>query len=142
MADFNGVRMTDVKANPPVMIDSSFNGRSRVFVEKFAGVVGTHVANSRIIVARLPKGAVPLKFEFIASVANTATLDWGDGTTADKFVDGMDPDNAEQVYVGANQVDGAIGEKLAAETDIFVTILGAALATGNYVFYSHYMLVD
>ena len=53
----------------------------------------------------------------------------------------MDPNNAETVYVGANQIDGAIGEKLAAETTIYVTVLGAALATGNVVFRCYYMLV-
>ena len=145
MADFNGVRMADIQASPPKPIDARFDGTLKIFAEKFAGVVGTHIAGSRVLVGRIQKGAIIHKIEFVGSVANTCTLDFGDGTTADIFVDGMAPANAEQVYVGANAVDIAagvgIGEALAKEIDVHMTILTAALATGTYVIRTYFTVV-
>lgn len=134
MAEFNGVRMTKLVGTAQDLPEASYvSGKLRTFVETIQTIAASHVAGSTFVVARLPKGAIPL---WIASWAEatfggTATLAWGlrpvGGTLDADAIAAAATHTATAPTMIANAAGAGVCTPLAAESDVVVTLAAAAL---------------
>lgn len=142
MTAYNGVWMALLAAGgpnnlPPVTF---VGGRVRVFCEHF--VYAAQASGSTINVAVLPAGALILGFEIITDTSTaTATLAFGDGTTANRFVAAAaytTVDTPTPIGKTSNAISTAA---LTARTTVVITTAVAALpASGNLVVQTYYTI--
>lgn len=124
MAVLQGQQMTKLRAAQPTVPDPAFvGGTVRCFVEEVT--LATQTTSDTIEVARLPNGAVPLYGVLSTSVTlGTATVAIGiTGTTGKYRAAGVLTATTPEVF----GVNAALGEALAAEEIVFITIGTASL---------------
>lgn len=128
MADYNGVQSALLASNQLAEV-SFVGGRLRVFNEQVA--YASQASGKTIKVGQLPKGAIPIAFIINTDTSTgSATLELGDGTTADKFAAAAAYTSANKPWFVGVQATGAAA--LASQTDVIATIGTAALpASGN-----------
>jgi len=125
------VGVADGTVNPPNMADAR-----EVFAltqtSIYSKVTGTEWAiNDRVCLGRKPAG---WKIADIAVNTGTsfgsATLDVGDGTTVDKFVDGKTV-TATDAWVSIGPKAATLDDDIGGEEDIWLTVLSAAIVSGT-----------
>jgi hypothetical protein len=94
-------------------------------------VAANLAANDTMDIARVPAGARITGIKIKASAATASlTIDIGDGSTVDRFLDGSTALQTADLVGSANE---DLGEVLAADTTIRVTFLGAAVQAANVI---------
>lgn len=138
MAALNGIQMARIKASPIDYPDvADVGGRVRIFNEKIA--LATQTTSDTIAVARLPRGARVLYGMLTTDTSlGSATVAIGIAGNSGKY-------RAAGVFTTINAptafgVGAGLGEALAAEEEVIITIAAAALpASGTLramLFYS------
>lgn len=126
MAALNGTQMAKLKASPVDYPDvADVGGRVRCFNEKIT--LAAQASGDTIAVARLPKGARVLYgvLNASATLGGTATIAIGITGTTGKYRAAATFTTADTpVLFGVN---AGVGEALAAEEEIIITIAAAAL---------------
>lgn len=128
MAAFNGVQNAIIAAGYEGVMPYVW-GKVRVFSEQF--VYAAQASGSTITVATLPAGALPLSIQLITDTSTgSATLAFGDGTTAAKFV-AASAYTTTDTPVEAMKTAPAL-TVLTAPTSVVITTAAASLpASGN-----------
>ena len=85
-------------------------------------------ANDTLDIAVVPSGARITGIKVKSSAAIAGTIDIGDGTTVDRFLDGNNALATANLVAEANE---DLGETLSADTTVRITFLTAAPASGN-----------
>lgn len=137
MAAFNATQSAIIAAGQEPYV-SFVGGRVRCFAEQL--VYAAQASGSTITVATLPAGALFLGIEFTTDTTTaTATLAFGDGTTAAKFAAA-----AAYTTVDVPQVLGKCAPQLAllaAQTNVVITTAVAALpGAGNASILTFYQI--
>ena len=138
MAAFNGVQSAIIAAgNEPYV--SFVAGRVRCFAEQF--VYAAQASGSTITVATLPAGALLLGIELTTDTSTgSATLAFGDGTTAAKFVAAAAYTTTDSQTVLPLKTAPQLA-LLTAQTSIVITTAAASLpASGNLSILTFYQL--
>ncbi len=87
-------------------------------------------AGDTLEVATIPAGGRPVAIHVQSDTAIAGTIDIGDGTTADLYLDG---DNSLATANLVAQANESLGEEVSADTTVVITFLTAAPAQGDVI---------
>ena len=140
MATLFSDQRTNDEASPPVRGEFAFNGAAVRRLYATYTMTGNEVAADVIEMVSIPKGArVWREYSNLkhTACASTVTLDVGDGSTADRYIDGLDASGASGTTLDTFEADVGVAvnytpfEYTAADTiDVTLKTLTTPNATG------------
>ncbi len=129
MADFNATNYTRTQSVPAALVDGGdYGGRQRVIYDDYV-TSGSEAVGDRILIGRLRAGQRFLGGRLVHGALGAGrTLRLGDSEDDDRYLAATSVAAAGQVAVAAS---AGFGHKPGQDRDLFLTIGGGTLASGQ-----------
>ena len=140
MADFNAVNYARTQSVPAGLVDGGdYGGRQRVVYDEYV-TTGTEAVGDRILVGRLRAGQRFLGGRLVYGAMGTGrTLRLGDSNDDDRYLASTSAAAAGQAAIAA---PAGFGHKPSQDSDLFLTIGGGTLASGQSIKVSLSVVAD
>ena len=129
MTDFSATNYARTLSVPPSLVDGGdYGGRQRVIYDEYL-TTGGEVVGDRILVGRLRAGQRFLGGRIVYGAMGTGrTLKMGDAADDDRYLAATSVSGAGQASIAAT---AGFGHKSSQDRDLFLTIGGGTLASGQ-----------